>query len=638
MSNTNDQNSSENNEVNNQDPTIAAGWTPPPNQPAPQQPQWNPNPNQAPQQQWNPNPNQAMTQQVPIQNSVENTSKKDNKWLMRGALIAAVFTLLAGFGLALNYTVFDKDGESTPEAAAEALFESLEQEDPLGVVEVMLPSEFESTVKPTNSIIKELVRLNYLTDEALNNGNVSLGDSLKIEVIEPLVYESEALVEGYEEIQVINIIGGELEITADTSQLKKLIGDRSEIDKSEMDDQTETTIVKFEEGSYITEIKSSEPDSSKDLNSFIVGDEDPPGVNSSDRTEEPFSLVAVKEDGGYHISVAYSIAEAIRKDAGEPKPDFNNRLQAQGADSPEEALTLLMKRISDSELDEAMATMDPQEFKVLYDYWSLFGEDIEDADFKQSANNEGVDWDLEFAARSEKRDGRTVAIPTGLSGTIKIDQNFADGTQGEAQFELNENSFSANGTFTDSNSRGTFDIKIVEENKTLKGTAKVSDGIDDFDATFEINTDTLSGSGTLKVEDETITADFVFENNCFVATYTIEGDTETVRECQGAESFELWTEYQDLIERVFEDLETPGFTVVERDGKWYVSGSPTYLYTVSDVLKALTEEEIDELSDFQDDFLDQGDLLNNNPFILGPASDNFEVIEPSESDIFGNDF
>ena len=576
-----------------QDPTVAAPAWNPPQDPTVAAPAWNPPQQQAPQQNptvaapvWNPSGGQNATQQVPIQTNDNSGSSGGNKWLMRGALVAAAVVLLGGIGAALKFTVFDKNGEDTPEAAADAFVAALDQEDPLGLIEVMLPSEFESTIEPANAVVKELVRLEYLSDAAYEDDNFSLGDTIKIEVVEPIEYESQPLVEGFEDIQEINFTGGKIQITSDPTKLNALRGTRANQDN--INGEVEVSTISFTPTSYVTSTTNT-------------------GVDSSETSDEPLSLVAVKEDGGYYISLYYSIAEAARKDAGAEKPDFANPLQPQGADSPEEALTLFMDRLTDLDFEATAAIMDPQEFRAMYDYWSLIQPELDEAgDIKAQAADEGFSWDLNFEARSEERDGRTVAIPTAMSGDFQFDDGF---DSVDIEFSLDDSSFTANGDISGSN-QGSFDINVQESDGIAKGTVKFNDGAQTVNGEFTIDSETLSGSGSLTVDGETVSGDFRVDGDCVELSYTLDGETESSRECDDSGTIAFWIEYQETTSDIFSDLETPGLTVVERDGKWYVSGAPTFYYIAVDYMKALTPEEIDQLDDLQDD------LLNTDPFAL----------------------
>ena len=68
----------------------------------------------------------------------------------------------------------------------------------------------------------------------------------------------------------------------------------------------------------------------------------------------------------------------------------------------------------------------------------------------------------------------------------------------------------------------------------------------------------------------------------------------------------VFADLQEDYEAIFDDLGgSPGLTVVERDGRWYVSGFPTFAYGVVDVLRSIEPEEIDDLIESYEELLQQ---------------------------------
>ena len=81
-------------------------------------------------------------------------------------------------------------------------------------------------------------------------------------------------------------------------------------------------------------------------------------------------LVTVKDGGGWHVSLGYTIAEAIRGDG--PAPDFAAAPVPVGSDSPDGAVRDLVAAAEARDLRKVVSLMAPDEDKALYAYASLF--------------------------------------------------------------------------------------------------------------------------------------------------------------------------------------------------------------------------------------------------------------------------
>ena len=74
----------------------------------------------------------------------------------------------------------NEGGAASPEELGEAFMESLDQEDFLGVIDLLLPGERDTFSEPAQELVSELTRLEVLTEDAslddLSGFDVTLED------------------------------------------------------------------------------------------------------------------------------------------------------------------------------------------------------------------------------------------------------------------------------------------------------------------------------------------------------------------------------------------------------------------------------------------------------------------------------
>ncbi len=158
-----------------------------------------------------------------------------------------------------------------------------------------------------------------------------------------------------------------------------------------------------------------------------------------------------------------------------------------------------------------------------------------------------------------------------------------------------------------------------------------------------------SMSGTDSYTGETFSASVEFDGDCYVATMDGETQELCVSEAAAAAEADAAAEsFDDIIDElgidlsVFEGITTPeqGITVVERDGRWYLSLVPSMMYPVAEIL---AEFETDAFVDFtdslravaqdgEDAFFDLGNEIMGGSSV---QSDPFGDESFADSDSFG---
>jgi hypothetical protein len=87
---------------------------------------------------------------------------------------------------------------------------------------------------------------------------------------------------------------------------------------------------------------------------------------------ENLRLVTVKEGGGWHVSLAYTVAEAVRLDRGAPLEDMGSGPPAIGSNLPEEAVVDFVRAYADGDPERLVTLLYPDEARALYDYAPTF--------------------------------------------------------------------------------------------------------------------------------------------------------------------------------------------------------------------------------------------------------------------------
>ena len=402
------------------------------------------------------------------------------------------------------------DGAGSPEEAVQNLFAALEQEDAIGVMEALPPNERAVLVEPMVATVSELQRVGLL--DSFTRDDVPGAD---IEVT-GLTLASTNLGEG---ITSVRVTGGAITGTVVPDEVP--IGSR--------------------------------------LRELIEGERgEPVQIESATETESladaELELVTVEEDGGWHVSLFYTIAEQARG-GDTPLPQFGAGLTPIGADSPEDAARQLIQAGVDLDVERAIGYLPPDEMRVLYDYGPLFVDEArEDAD---EARADGFTSALDRLDVHSEGDGdvRRVTID-------HLDAVFADDEES---------------------------ARITHDGSC---TAIESTG-PDYTGTFvELDEDGgIGGSGGGRTEPTGTSTTRV--ESCADGTRTVTIDGEETDQDEygypsgyGVSGLFLGSGQTSLSE---------GLTVVERDGRWYVSPVRSVFDSLLSGLGGLDSTGVEEL-------------------------------------------
>lgn len=257
-----------------------------------------------------------------------------NRWLLPALIIAGVLAIAAVAFATMNASD-SGDGAESPQAAMQALFDGLADQNLLASVDAFLPSEADPATEYAVAMTDELKRLGVLS-AAADPENV-VGIDLEFTDVS---YDVVEFAPGFARVY---LTGGQATVSGDPASLP--LGDLL------YDNLTDEQLDELLNTGNVTE--------------------------TSPMTDDEFFLVAV-EDDGWHLSLWYTIAEAIRLDAGGPVPDFGNPIEALGAESPEAAVRAAIEEALDLDLEGLVSMLPPEEMRALYDYLPLVLDDFDE--------------------------------------------------------------------------------------------------------------------------------------------------------------------------------------------------------------------------------------------------------------------
>lgn len=273
-------------------------------------------------------------------------------------VLAAIAVLAGGAVVVAKNIQSNSGGFGSPEEAVKALFAAADQEDILGVVDVMRPGERSMLRDTLLPIEQEMERLDVL------GKNVDMHKLPGLQVtVNGVTTSTEPL---SDRVAVVTLTGGTM--------------------------TTNSTFADLPLGK-------------------VLRDQIKPPADAGPSTTElnGEKLATVKEDGRWYVSLGYTIAEAARTSAGKPAPDFGHPIPAVGADTPEGAVTGLATAISKLDLSAAIGTLAPGEFGALQDYGPLFIPDAQKAIDQWKADN-GVTLKITQGTAKVERHGSTADV------------------------------------------------------------------------------------------------------------------------------------------------------------------------------------------------------------------------------------
>jgi hypothetical protein len=272
----------------------------------------------------------APVEVTPELRAQEQPSRSRTKLIV--GVVGAVALVGAGVFAVMQLSDGDSGGAASPEEATRALFSALDEEDALGVIDVLLPGERDTLRDPAVQLFEELERLEVLSADA-DPSEIS-GVDLSFEI-------DDVTAEPTNVDDIVNVaVGGNASVTVDGEQLP--IGDL-----------------------ILTNV-----------------DVDRASLDVDERDDLSVNLATVEEDGRWYVSLLYTSAEGIRQLAmgeGQPMDIPAEGLAPVGGDTPEDAFDNVLDAIEKLDASAMIASLNPDEFQALQRYAPLFLDDVQKA-------------------------------------------------------------------------------------------------------------------------------------------------------------------------------------------------------------------------------------------------------------------
>lgn len=290
----------------------------------------------------------------------------------RAGLVVAVAVLLIA-GLASISYVSGGSGSNSPEDAVSALATAIGDEDLLGVLDALAPSERDILRDTVDDVTKELRRLDVVDDD----------------------------------IDLSGIDGVDIDVR-DLRLSTRILGDGVAL----------VTV----NGNVVYGITPADLPSG----GFLEDALDPAQADSESRTQpiEALELVTIEQGGGWYVSLFYSVADAARRDADLPAPAFGNGVEPDGEESPEAVIRALVDAGTSLDVERAIELIDPEEGRVLHDYAPLF---LDDAKAAAAEARDEFEVDVhELDLRTDRDGNKGYVTVTRLKATVGTDDGDAE--------------------------------------------------------------------------------------------------------------------------------------------------------------------------------------------------------------------
>ncbi len=313
------------------EPTLPAGSTPPPTTPElPTEPLTTPRSSGTGPDERGSVPPPPLTES-PADGQSAGGSGRSKKVLV-GAVIGVLAVGGAGVFAVSQMSGDNSGGAASPEELGEAVMESLDQEDFLGVIDLLLPGERETFGDPAQELFDELRRLEVLDDGASLEG---------LDGFDVVLEDRSVSVAGTNVNDIVNItMRADASVSVNGEELP--IGNLLEDNFGEA----------FEGVDDVRETESG--------------------------LDFEFPVTAVEQDGRWYLSMMYSIAENARQ-AARAGDIPETGIVPLGGESPEAAIGVVLDGIEQLDLSAIIGAINPNEAEALQRYAPLFLDEAQDA-------------------------------------------------------------------------------------------------------------------------------------------------------------------------------------------------------------------------------------------------------------------
>ncbi len=435
----------------------------------------------------------------------------------------------------------DGGGAASPEAAVDDLSESFLNGQILGSASLLPPSEVAYFDDAWNSDIAQLFREETVAgaiEDSMNNNDSFEGNPF--DALEEFTNAYNVELEYDSEVEMLHpdvakvyIRGGTMTFEFDGADLSDDLIEDFVDDPAEAAEVRETTV--FARATLDSdlcldwEFTITGPEAASDSGNDCADDFNSDDFNMDGDGITGVYFMSIREGGRWYVSPMYTMAEYAREALGAGPADFTaSRENASGgSDSASEAFEAFLDASADGDVEEILATLNPDEFPVVHDYFVAFESDIRDSLGDFDDRLDGRFENLELVETSAITGGTRVTMVEG-EGEFSWLDDFGDTVT--VEFELRE------GTCGRSRTTVTFQDGFVDaDDWTAEECAEA-----EFDAAID---DLREQGGRCRLSE-------VIREECDGDSLMVDG------------------------ELTFEDLDLPGFVTVvtqESGGGHYVS-------------------------------------------------------------------
>jgi hypothetical protein len=377
------------------------------------------------------------TQPIPMVPVLDAGRPRRSRATLIGALVGVTALVAAGVFAVVSIVGNDTaGGAASPAEVGTELTAALDNEDVLGVVDLLLPGERDTLRDPLIRTVDNLIRLEVLAADA----SLSAIAGVDIQFADVSVREEPTNVD-----DIVNIVlSGRASITFDGTTIP--IGDLliDEAFDGERPELPEPTSEQFDD----------------------------------------VQLTVVERDGRWYLSAFYSIAEQARASVDSPDDIPVAGVEPAGADEPELAVDQMIDAISDQDLEALIAALDPTEFEALQRYAPMFL-----ADAQAEIDNLDLSWSIDQRSYTVEGSGdrRTVDIDSFRFLLADPDPTLDDEGQGDVSVIYADDCLTVvfEGDETESCGVGEGDIGDLADEMDLGDDGTVNDLLETIGAAFD---------------------------------------------------------------------------------------------------------------------------------------------------------
>jgi hypothetical protein len=275
---------------------------------------------------------EAAPTEVPLRLDDPTPSRAGRRNPRRLAAAGVVAVVALGAGVFGITAMSDDGGHETPEAAVEAFFDAVDDEDVIGLLEAVDPAERAALRRAIDGTIQE-------TDRAAITERVDLDD----------------------------VPGVELAVTGLTHTTQHLTDDLAAVDLTGGAIEGSASLATVPFGRTVRDVLGAELDQDTDIATGELS-----GIR----------VMTIERGGGWYVSATYTAAEAIRLEdqPDSPLPNFGAGTPATGADSPEAVVRDLVTAIDEVDVAAMIGLTSPTRARVLHDYGPMLIDIADDTD------------------------------------------------------------------------------------------------------------------------------------------------------------------------------------------------------------------------------------------------------------------